>query len=211
MLAWRISRVSQVRPSREILAKHSAQKIFKYDFLALHLYYIYPYYPQKYERPFKEKNPRYVFYNTTHPSFKERATHPQRESYSSFMRNHYSIFSFLLPLSYLKRKFVHKHNPHLFIVYRVFQSLENFGDLPKKADKAWRMQSDVLQDPENQRIHDSKKSVGKRSLEGSSTLGRLGLEGLLLFMYSNFILQWIDFDLDGQGVVFCRVLQFPLR
>ena len=30
--------------------------------------------------------------------------------------------------------------------------------------------------------------VGSRSLEGSSTLGRLGLEGLLLFVYSNFIL-----------------------
>ena len=30
--------------------------------------------------------------------------------------------------------------------------------------------------------------VGVRSLEALSTLGRLGLEGLLLFMYPNFIL-----------------------
>ena len=30
--------------------------------------------------------------------------------------------------------------------------------------------------------------VGAKSLEGLSTLGRLGLEGLLLFMYPNFIL-----------------------
>ena len=30
--------------------------------------------------------------------------------------------------------------------------------------------------------------VEARSLEGLSTLGRLGLEGLLLFMYPNFIL-----------------------
>ena len=30
--------------------------------------------------------------------------------------------------------------------------------------------------------------VGVRSLEGLGTLGRLGLEGLLLFMYPNFIL-----------------------
>ena len=29
--------------------------------------------------------------------------------------------------------------------------------------------------------------VGARSLEGLGTLGRLGLEGLLLFMYPNFI------------------------
>ena len=30
--------------------------------------------------------------------------------------------------------------------------------------------------------------VGARSLEGLGTLDRLGLEGLLLFMYPNFIL-----------------------
>ena len=30
--------------------------------------------------------------------------------------------------------------------------------------------------------------VGARSLEGLGTLGRLGLKGLLLFMYPNFIL-----------------------
>ena len=30
--------------------------------------------------------------------------------------------------------------------------------------------------------------VGARSVEGLGTLGRLGLEGLLLFMYPNFIL-----------------------
>ena len=30
--------------------------------------------------------------------------------------------------------------------------------------------------------------VGVRNLEGLDTLGRLGLEGLLLFMYPNFIL-----------------------
>ena len=50
--------VSWVRPSREIVAKHSAWRIFKCDFLTLHPYYIYPHYPQKYRRPFKEKNPR---------------------------------------------------------------------------------------------------------------------------------------------------------
>ena len=30
--------------------------------------------------------------------------------------------------------------------------------------------------------------IGERSLEGLGILGRLGLEGLLLFMYPNFIL-----------------------
>ena len=30
--------------------------------------------------------------------------------------------------------------------------------------------------------------VGRRSLEGLGALGRLGLEGLLIFVYPNFIL-----------------------
>ena len=43
--------------------------------------------------------------------------------------------------------------------------------------------------------------VGVRSLEGLGALGRLGLEGLLLFMYPNFILQWIINRLKGGGEV----------
>ena len=34
-----------------------------------------------------------------------------------------------------------------------------------------------LQDPESQRRQDYEKSIGSRSLKGSSTWGRLGLEG----------------------------------
>ena len=43
--------------------------------------------------------------------------------------------------------------------------------------------------------------IGVRSLEGLGTLGRLGLEGLLLFMYPNLILQWIIDYLEGGGEV----------
>ena len=43
--------------------------------------------------------------------------------------------------------------------------------------------------------------VGARSLEGLGTLGKLGLEGLLLFMYPNLILQWIIDCLEGGGEV----------
>ena len=60
------------------------------------------------------------------------------------------------------------------------------------------MQSGILRDPESQRRQGFIKSVGSRSLDDSSTLGRLGLEGLLIFMYFNFILQWIDLPLRGQ-------------
>ena len=70
----------------------------------------------------------------------------------------------------------------------MFWSLGSFGDLPKKAGKVWWMQSAVLRDIESKRRQCLAKSIGSRSLEGLSTLGRLGLEGLLLYMYSNFIL-----------------------
>ena len=43
--------------------------------------------------------------------------------------------------------------------------------------------------------------VGARSLEGLGTLGKLGLEGLLLFMYPNMILHWIIDHLEGGGEV----------
>ena len=45
-----------------------------------------------------------------------------RESYLSLVRNHCSLFSIPLPLTYLERRFVPKHNPHLFRVLRVFWS-----------------------------------------------------------------------------------------
>ena len=75
----------------------------------------------------------------------------QRESYSSLVRNHCSLFSILLPLSYLERRFVPKHNPHLFKVQRVFWCLGSFGELPKEASEAWWMQSGILRDPISQR------------------------------------------------------------
>ena len=38
----------------------------------------------------------------------------------------------------------------------------------------------------------------------------VGLEGLLLFMYSNFYSSGLIFCLEGDGEVFRRVLRFPL-
>ena len=69
--------VSRVRSSREVLAKHSTLRIFKFDFLTLHLYYIYPHYPQKLQGNHLERKILDKFYTThAHPSFRERATHP---------------------------------------------------------------------------------------------------------------------------------------
>ena len=53
--------------------------------------------------------------------------------------------------------------------------------------------------------------VGARSFESLGILGTLGLEGLLLFMYPNFILKWIIDRLEGGEEVLRRGLRFPLR
>ena len=170
------------------------------DFLTLHPYYIYPHYPQIVKRPFREENPKQVFYNThTHPSF--------RDSYSSLVRNHCSLFSFPLPLSYLERRFVHKYNPHIF---RVFWSLGSFEELPKETGETWRMQLGVLQDSKSQTRHSFEKPCWSRSLKGLNASGRLGLEGLLLTHVSQLIVQWSNYQLEDGGKVLCRVLQFPL-
>ena len=71
----------------------------------------------------------------------------------------------------------------------MFWSLGSFGDFPKEAGESWQMQSSVLWDLESYREDMTPRNplVVHKSLEGSSTLSRLNLEGLLLFVYSNFI------------------------
>ena len=55
------------------------------------------------------------------------------------------------------------------------------------------------------------KSVSSWNLEGSSTFGKLGLEGL----FDIFALQLYSlvdrFGLEGHGEFFCQVLRFSLR
>ena len=48
-------------------------------------------------------------------------------------------------------------------------------------------------------------------MEGLGTLDRLGLEGLLLFMYPNLLSSESIYRLGGGREIFRRVLQFPLR
>ena len=60
-------------------------------------------------------------------------------------------------------------------------------------------------------MHGSKKLCWSRRLEGLGALGRLGLEGLLLFVYPNLLFSGSIYRLEGGGKVLCRVLQFLLR
>ena len=77
------------------------------------------------------------------------------------MKNHCSLFSISHSLSYLKRRFVPKHNSYIFRVQRVFWNLGNFEELSNEANEAWWMQSSVLWDPISQR----KQRFGVISLE----------------------------------------------
>ena len=124
------------------------------------------------------------------------------------VKNHCNLFFFPLPLSYLQRRFVPKHNPHLFRVQRMFWSLGSFGDLPKEVGEAWWMQSGILQDSESQKRHGSRKPCWSRSLEGLGALSRLSLEGLLLFVYPNLLFSGSIYRLEGGKEFFHRVLWF---
>ena len=54
--------------------------------------------------------------------------------------------------------------------------------------------------------------VGARSLEGLGALGKLGLEGLLLYLcISTLFFSGSFYCLEDGGEVFCRGLRFPFR
>ena len=77
--------------------------------VTFHIFYptIYTLITHKSKKRLIKENPREV--STKHPPFRERVIHPS-------VRNHYSLSSFALPLSYLERRFVPKYNPHQFRV-----------------------------------------------------------------------------------------------
>ena len=101
--------VSQVRPSREIAVKLSGWRILSVTFLPF-THTIYTLITHKLSGGHFRKKTLDGF-STTHTSIF------LRESYSSLERNHSSFFfSFPLPLSYLERKFIPEHNPHIFRV-----------------------------------------------------------------------------------------------
>ena len=104
--------VLRERPTRQIPAKLFAWRILRVTFLPF-THTIYTLSIHKSIRGYLERKTLDRFSTIHTPIF-------YRESYSSLVRNHCSIFSFPLPLSYLERTFVSKHNPHIFRVQRVF-------------------------------------------------------------------------------------------
>ena len=138
MPTWKISRVSR---GKGLPTKYS-RNILLGGFLSVTFlpftHTIFTLIIHKSKRDYLKRKTLDRFFTTQHTHLLER------ESYSFLVRNHSSLFSFPLPLSYLERRFVPKHNPHIFRVQRVFWSLGSFGDLPKEADETWRMQSSVL-------------------------------------------------------------------
>ena len=70
----------------------------------------------------------------------------------------------------------------------MFWNLGSFEEFPKEASEAWLMLWAIVESGKLEKTKVRRNLVGARSLEGLGTLDRLGLEGLLLFMYPNFIL-----------------------
>ena len=139
------------------------------------------------QEPIKRKISKKGFYNT--PTLLERELLILREK---------SLQSLLLPSPIvipIERRFVHKHNPHTHLeCCECFWSLGSIGRC-----QGWWMQYGVycgIQKAREDTI--SLNLVGARSLEGLGASDRLGLEGLLLFMYPNFIFQWIILPLGGR-------------
>ena len=102
-----ISRVTRdlanSRVTREILYLDD----FKCDYYTLHPYYIYPHYPQNCKESIQKK---------TLESFLQHI-YLVKESYTSLSENSFIVsFPSPLPLLYLERRFVPKHNSHLFRV-----------------------------------------------------------------------------------------------
>ena len=183
--------------SRE--AKSPASPVLKK--LTFHIphipYYKYPHSHEMWCGYSKRKNPKRGFYNT--PTQLERATH--------FLEK--SLQSLLIPspiVTPIERRFLSKHYPHPVKVLSVFGVLGSIGRC-----KGWWMLWAIVESIKLEKKQVWCNLVGARNLEGLSTLGRLGLEGLLLFMYPNYIFQWITYRLKGGGEVLRRGLWFPLR
>ena len=121
--------VSWVRPSRETVTKHSAWRFFLRVTSLPFTHTIYTLITHKCKTGYSERKTLDRFSTTHTPIF-------LRESYLSLVRIHCSLFSFPLPLSYLERRFVPKHNPHIFRVHWMFLVL--LGSI--RRSQGWQIQ-----------------------------------------------------------------------
>ena len=118
-------------------------------------------------------------------------------------------FPQLLPLHFntIERLIVQTLTKPFQSVQLCFSAVGKHQKNPRMADAKWSL----LGDSESQTKHGSKKPYWSRSLKGLSTMGRLGLEGLLLTHVSQLNVQWIDYHLEGGEEVLHRGLRSPLR
>ena len=138
--------VSRVRPSRETIAN-----ILPGGFLCVtslpFIHIIYTLITHKCKWGHSERKTLDRFSTTHTPIF-------LRESYSSLVKINYSLFSSPLPLLYLERRFVPKHNLHLLRVFLVL--LGSIGRC-----QGWRMQHGACY-----RIRRARQDTVPRSLVG---------------------------------------------
>ena len=138
------------------------------------------------------------------PQRKTRLTHPQSSSFDFPNSSTLTLSIVTYFRSTLAKKFSH----HTHICEEAIWCLRSSQE---GTNLYWLMLWAIAGSGKLEKTKVRRNLVQARSLEGLGTLDRLGLEGLLLFMYPNFILQWIIDRLEGGGEVLCRVLRFPLR
>ena len=138
------------------------------------------------------------------PQRKTRLTHPQSSSFDS-------LNPFTLTLSIvasLRGTLTKTFSHHTHICEKAIWCL---GSSQEWTNRYWLMLWAIAESGKLKKAKVRRNLVGARSLEGLGTLDRLGLEGILLFMYPNFILQWFIDHLEGSIEVLRRGLRFPLR
>ena len=129
-------------PTCEVLVKLSTWRILSVTSLPF-TYTIYTLITHKTKWGYSERKTLDRFStNTTHPSFKERAIHPWRESIVASSPS--------LSYCYTLRGDLYLNTTHTFSECRkCFGAWEVLGILPKEVGEAWRMQSGVLRDLES--------------------------------------------------------------
>ena len=190
-------------PTREIAVKLSTWRILSVTFL-LFTHTIYTLITHKNMRDYSKRKTLDIFSTTHTPIF-------QRESYSSLVRNHCNLFSFPLPLPYLRGD-LYLNTTYTYLECRkYFRAQEALEICQKKLVRLGGC---------NQAYCGIQKVREDMTLRNSLVVGAWKTQvhwidqAWRVFCYSctpTLLSSELIYRLEGGGKVFRRVLRFPLR
>ena len=138
------------------------------------------------------------------PQKTTRLIHPQSYTFDSSNSSTLTL-SIVIPLRGSLAKSLPHHIQSSEKVIGVWEAVQ------ERTNSFWLMQWANCKIRKARENKVRRNPIGARSLEGLGASGRLGLEGLLLFMYLNWFSSGSFYRLEGGGEVFHRVLWFPFR